>query len=119
MGRIVLAVALESYRPRKDKTFTITFSTSELTQQQVMELHGLHNRVGAMVFADKEVLDAEDLVVLDSTDLELQKKSYSQRLRNVLYVLHTQLGGNDSNFKAFYEQQMERLINSIKEKLEP
>src|SRR5574343_647505 len=110
MGRIVLAVALESYRPRKDKSFTITFSTSELTQQQVMALHGLQNRVGAMVFADKEVLDAGDLVVLDSTDLELQKKSYSQRLRNVLYVLHTQLGGNDSNFKAFYEQQMERFI---------
>jgi hypothetical protein len=117
-SKITLGVTLDNYRPKKDKSFSLTFSTYELTPEQVMVVNELHGKMGVLYFADKEVLSADEVDVLDSVDIELEKKSYSQRLRGVLFVLHKQLGGNESNFKGFYEQQMEHFITSIKNKLE-
>lgn len=116
--RIMLAVCLESYRPRKDKSFTLTFSTSELSTETVIQITKLHNRMGVMAFVDKEVMNADELAELDKVDIDLEKRSYSQRLRSVLYVLHQQNGGTEDNFKAFYEQKMEQLITSIKNKFD-
>lgn len=115
---ITLAVCFESYRPRKDKSFTLTFSTQELATATVVDIAQLHNRLGVLYFADKEVMDAEELTMLDDVELDIGVKSPSQRLRNVLYILHQQLGGNKDTFKEFYAMQMERFINSIKNKLE-
>lgn len=116
---ITLAVCFESYRPRKDKSFTLTFSTQELGTNTVIDIAQLHNKLGVLYFADKEVMDAEELTMLDDVELDIGMKSPSQRLRNVLYILHTQLGGNKDNFKEFYAIQIERFITSIKNKLEP
>jgi hypothetical protein len=115
---ITLSVCLESYRPRKDKSFTLTFSTQELATERVLDVAYLHNKIGVLFFADKEVMSADELTMLDSTELDIGVKSPSQRLRNVLYVLHSQLGGNSDNFKDFYAQQMDMMINKIKAKLE-
>lgn len=116
--KIILSVCLESYRPRKDKSFTLTFSTSELPETKVLDIAYLHNKLGVLYFADKEKIDAEELTLLDDVELDIGVKSPSQRLRNVLFVLHQQLGGNNDNFKEFYKQQMERFINDIKNKLD-
>lgn len=111
-------VCLESYRPRKDKSFTLTFSTQELSTEQVSAVNDLHGKMGILYFADKDATTAEELAELDKVDIELEKQSYSKRLRNVLFVLHQQMGGNSDNFKPFYEQKMEALITSIKAKLD-
>lgn len=116
---ITLAVCFESYRPRKDKSFTITFSTQELATATVLDIAQLHNKMGVLYFADKEVMNTEELTMLDDVELDIGVKSPSKRLRDVLYILHTQLGGNKDNFKDFYATQIERFINSVKTKLEP
>jgi len=116
---LVLQVCFESYRPRKDKSFTLTFSTQELHTDTVIDIAQLHNKMGVLYFADKEVMDAEVLTMLDDVELDIGVKTPSQRLRNVLYVLHEQLGGNKDNFKDFYATQIERFITSVKNKLEP
>jgi hypothetical protein len=115
---LVLQVCLEGYRPRKDKSFTLTFSTQELATDTVIDIANLHNRHGVMYFAEKETLSPEELTMLDEVEIDIGVKSPSQRLRNVLYVLHEQLGGNKDNFKDFYQQQIERFITQIKSKLE-
>jgi hypothetical protein len=115
---LVLQVCLEVYRPRKDKSFTLTFSTQELATDTVIDIANLHNRHGVMYFAEKENLSHEELTMLDEVEIDIGVKSPSQRLRNVLYVLHEQLGGNKDNFKDFYQQQIERFITQIKSKLE-
>lgn len=119
MKNMIHTACLESYRPRKDKSYTITFSTNtELTPEQVMGIVELYNKMGVLYFTEKETVSAEELAELDKVDIELEKKSYSQRLRGVLFVLHKQLGGNADNFKPFYEQKMEAIITSIKSKLD-
>jgi len=115
---ILHQVCLESYRPRKDKSFTLTFSTNELQSDDVLSISELHGKMGIMYFADKDTVSAEELAELDKVDIELEKKSYGQRLRHVLYRIHEQNGGNDSNVKAFYEQKMEAIITQIKSKLD-
>ena len=116
---LVLQVCLESYRPRKDKSFTMTFSTQELATDTVIDIANLHNRHGVLYFSEKETLSTEEMTMLDDVEIDIGVKSPSQRLRAVLWVLHEQLGGNKDNFKDFYMQQIERFIVSIKTKLEP
>lgn len=111
-------VCLESYRPRKDKSFTLTFSTNELSSDDVSTINNLHGKMGILYFADKDTVSSQELAELDKVDIELEKVSYSKRLRNVLFVFHQQMGGTSENFKPFYEQKMEALITSIKSKLD-
>lgn len=119
MKSLALQVCLESYRPRKDKSFTLTFSTQELSTETVVDIATLHNQNGVLYFAQKDTLSLEEVKMIDEIDIDIGVKSPSQRLRNVLWVLHEQLGGNKDNFKDFYMQQIERFITQTKQKLEP
>ncbi len=115
--KIMLPVCLESYRPRKDKSFTITFSTAEIRQNEMIAISQLHGKIGALFFTEKNVIEENDLIQLDAIDKEINNKSQSQRLRSVLFLLHQQNGGSNSDFKAFYESTTEKIINHYKEKL--
>jgi hypothetical protein len=115
---IMVAAQLSSWRPRADKSFTITFSTGELPPQMVLELASLHSRLGVLYFCDKESLNAGEIAQLDKVDIELEKKSYAQRLRSVMFLYHKQMGGDENNFKQSYEMYMESIIRKWKEKLD-
>lgn len=117
--KITLGAVMDNYRPKKDKSFSLTFGTMELTTEQVMVINNLHGKMGVLYFADKEVLNSSEIEILDSVDIELEKKSYAKRLRSVLFLLHKQSGGDESSFKAYYEVQMEKLIEHFKNKLAP
>lgn len=116
-AKILLPVCLESYRPRKDKSFTLTFSTAEIREHEMLAINQLHGKIGALLFTEKNVIDENDLVKLDAIDKEINNKSQAQRLRSVLFLLHQQNGGTNSDFKAFYENTTEKIINHYKEKL--
>jgi hypothetical protein len=116
---IILATVLDGWRPRKEKSYTLTFSTNEIPDDTLLRISKLHNKMGVLYFADKEVMDAEELTMLDDVELDIEVKSPSKRLRNCLFVLHQQLGGNNENFKDFYNQSIERFITTVKAKLEP
>ena len=49
--------------------------------------------------------------------LEENEKSPSVRLRNSLFVLHTQQSGKPEDFDSFYKRNMERFIQAVKDKL--
>jgi hypothetical protein len=116
-AKITLPVCLESYRPRKDKSFTLTFSTAEIREHEMIAISQLHGKIGALFFSEKNVIEENDLLKLDAIDREINNRSQAQRLRSVLYLLHQQNGGLKENFKAYYESETERIINHYKEKL--
>ncbi len=116
--KLLQTVCLDSYRPRKDKSFTLTFSTNELSAKEVTDINELHGKMGILYFADKEAVSSEELTALDEIDIEIGNKSKSQLLRNVLFVRHQQDGGDSSNFKEYYARRMDAFINNEKSKLD-
>jgi hypothetical protein len=117
MSSILLAVVLENYRPRKDGSVSLSFSTQELTSDKVMQIHAMLNSYGAIHFKAGEKLNEEDIALIDGVDLDLGNgKSQSQRLRGVLYRLWEQ-SGKVGEFKDFYRVHTEKIIEHYKTKL--
>lgn len=115
---LLLAVVLENYRPRKDGSVSLSFSTQELTTEKVMQVHQCLNSFGALHFKAGEKMNEEDLKLIDSLDLDLNNgKSQSQRLRGVLYRLWEQ-SGSVGEFKEFYRVHTEKIIEHYKLKLQ-
>jgi hypothetical protein len=115
MNKLLTPAILTKYNPRKDKSITISFETDEKSAEQVMELHGLMGMYGVLLFKPVDQLTKAEIKEIDALDMEMAGKSKATRLRDVLYVLHKQEGEGD--FKDYYADKMERIINQIKDKL--
>ena len=115
---ILKQVSLNGYRPKKDKSCSITFVTDlEVSSEDIKELHELLDKRGILYFTDKGELTQDEIDELDNVDLELEGKSMSQRLRSVLFVYYDQLG-RQGDFKDFYKSYMNKQIENIKSKLD-
>ncbi len=105
----------------RDKSFVITFETQDkgtLNDSEKAQLVDLLDEYVTAAFkptadgkTDPEVLDVPDIKPEFKGD-----KTPSQRLRAVLYVLWEQQGIQE-DFEAYYRRQVERIIDSIKTKL--
>ena len=105
---------------RADKSVSISFTTSlEQSTSEMAELDGLFQQDWVLAIKPSETpfLDSE-IADLDSIDVDLEDttKTPSKRLRSVLYILWDQ-GVKDVEFKEFYKNRMERLIEQIKNRL--
>jgi len=99
-------------RSKVDGSLGLTMATPELTSEEkaaVMDLQG-HNLICTFVPLDEK--NAPKLKV----DKELETKTPSNRLRNVMYVLWEQEGAK-GEFDDFYKRQMEKVIEVFKGKL--
>jgi len=72
-----------------------------------------------VAFSRKESLSAREIKDIENIDPEIDSKSKSERLRNVLYVLFQQQPEGYTDFKQFYADRMEKLIMQIRTRLEP
>lgn len=127
MNIFTTPAVLTKYNPRKDRSVTISFETDEKSAEQIAELHGIMGTYGALVFKAEDQLTPKELKEIKSLDLEMAGKSKSERLRNVLYVLHQQENKGSykdeyavvkRDFNDYYAQKMEEIINHYKGKLE-
>ena len=114
MNKLITPAILNSYRPKKDKSVSITFETQEYTAQQIGELHGLVGSYGALVFKPEDQLTSAEIKEIDELDLEVGGKTKAQRLRNVLYKVW-ETTESEVEFKDFYAEKMEGLIDKLKE----
>jgi len=116
--RIITAGILDGYQRRKDRTVSVRFITQEKTSSEVMKIDELVDTFGILYFRGQEEMNAEEIKELDEIELDLydDPKSQSQRLRNVLYVLWKS-EGEGSDFKKFYKQKTEEIIQHFKNKL--
>ena len=116
---VVLPAALEAIATRADNTLKITFGTPELNANECGDLFKFRRKeVLLMISAGEINKEQQEVINTAAKDLkEMSKKSHSQRLRDALYRLHEQQGST-YDFKDFYSQRMEMIINQIKDRLE-
>jgi hypothetical protein len=90
-------------------------SQENLDDETMAKMMSAHEKVGWLVFASEPV-QANTLVDLPPLTFEKDEKTPGMRLRASLFRLWEKKRPTDT-FAAFYEQQMERFINAVQEKL--
>ena len=118
MSNLLTQVTLDRANRKKDKSVSLTFVTQlEQTSEQFMEIDEKIGDSGLIFFKSSGNLTKEEIKELDNTEIEVEGKTKSQRLRAVLYVYGQQINIDNSN--EFYASEMEKIIEHYKSKLEP
>lgn len=116
-GKLVsLPVIFNKMTPRVDKSWKLEFETRELFGKDIEELANRLGTEGYIVHSANDDITAMDIPEIEA-DAGLEGKSPSQRLRNTLYVLWEQRG-KPVDFDVYYITQMNRLIDTLKARLE-
>tara|TARA_R110001606_G_scaffold91591_1_gene204222 strand:+ start:549 stop:920 length:372 start_codon:yes stop_codon:yes gene_type:complete len=116
-------VTFDRANRKKDKSVSMTFITQlEQTTDDFMQIDQILNDSGVLYFKSNGNLSKEEIKSLDSSEIEVEGKTKSQRLRNVLYVYWTQNkeGMDEIYFKSFndfYSTEVEKIIEHYKNKL--
>lgn len=109
---IKLPAYLSGFSSRTDGSAGIRLTTQELPPEAFSELQGHLNQFGWFMFSENHVQDEE----IPDEDAEENKKP-SKRLRAVLYRLWEQ-NGKQGTFETYYREQMDKVIEYIKGKLD-
>lgn len=114
-----IPAGVDSYRSLKDRTLKITFETSELSPEQMANVHYSLQKVGFLCFSP-DPFATHELEEIDKLKLEYEDtgKSPSKRLQAVFYRMWEQKSLGYEIFNDFYIAQMEKLINHFKGKLD-
>lgn len=116
MSKITVAAQLTGVRSRADRTWTLTFNTQEIGADAAGLMELLMDQ-GWLLFSPNDDLSAVDIPEVRA-DAQLSEKSPSQRLRDVLFVYYKQ-SKSTQPWETFYLSQMNRIIDIVKENLEP
>ena len=127
---MIKEVVLDKVSRRKDRSVAYTFITSlEQSSEQLAEWDSNCSQNGIIYFKTNGNLTQQEVNEIESVEIEVEGKTKSQRLRNVLYVLHSQIPPTTQNtgseiigtrisFDAFYSDEMEKIIQHYKDKLD-
>jgi hypothetical protein len=118
MNTIVIHADLIKHTSRANKTLDLTFNTSELTAEGIGLLLSYIHMTGTLAFKIGAFTDEEVQALPEYKPEFANFKSPSERLRNVLFVYYKQQNIQE-DFEVWRIREMERIIDSIKEKLEP
>ena len=115
---ILLKATVENISSRKDSTLKIVVGTQQL--KEGAELFALQNELVSIGISRLNITQ-EDVELIAENKFGVEdvpnKKSQSQRLRGVLFLLGNQRGETD--FDSYYKRTMENIIEFYKAKLEP
>ena len=119
---MIKQVTLDSARRKKDKSVSMTFITElEQSSSEFMEIDSQLDKHGVIYFKPNGKLTEEEKEEIDNVEIHAEGKTKSQRLRNVLFVLHSQThrepNQEHKDFKEFYADEMEKIIEHYKSKL--
>jgi hypothetical protein len=117
--RFVMPAILDGYQRRKDRTVSLRFLTQEKTSSEVMQIDETLQQFGILYFRGEELMNSDEIEELDKIELDIydEPKTQSQRMRNVLFILWKQ-EGEKGEFKKFYKQKTEEIIQHFKNKLQ-
>lgn len=105
---------LSSASTKGDGSLNLRFSTPEMTASEKTVFFELLNINLKLLIQPVDSEPAE----LKEVRGQFETKTPSQRLRSVLYIRWRQASGQ-GEFETFYHREMDGIINSIKQKLEP
>lgn len=117
-GLLQIAAQLTKATTMAHRSLRLVFDSQEaLSDEQIARLVSLHDKVGHLCFLPEErKIGTLDVLALPPLQFEKDEKSQSQRLRGVLYILWQQKG-EEGAFIDFYQRSMEKIIDSVKERL--
>lgn len=117
--KILTSCQFYNYRPRKDKSVSLTFITGEKTADDIKDFHNSLDSFGYLYFKAEETLTKAEISEIDSLDTDLydSPKTQSQRLRNVLFMNWKEDNKGHDEFKDYYKNETERIITHYKSKL--
>lgn len=124
MSNLLTTVTFERCNRKKDRSISLSFTTqTEKTSEELMEFDKLLGDAGTLFFKSNGNLTKEEIKELDGAEIEVEGKSKSQRLRNVMYVLYQQteeqrIDEATTSFNDFYANRMEKIIEHYKSKLD-
>jgi hypothetical protein len=105
---------LEGVTTLKDGGLSARFHTNELNKEDKLAVMDHLQQFGWLLFAPQEHDDSDELAEIRK---DTGGKTPSQRLRATIYVYYQQSYQKDLTFEQFYQRQMERLINIVKQNL--
>lgn len=109
-----LAAYLDGFSSKKDGSAGLRFSTQELQPSDFSTLQSNNGAFGWLVFSPNPI-QATDIPTAIAED---KNKTPSKRLRAVLYIFWEQKGKPTGNFETFYSQEMDKVIDHYKTKLD-
>lgn len=113
MKAIRTEAQLTSFRARSDRSVGFSGVTPEMSAAEKVALFELQNVLVEMVVFPKDEKDPDVLEV----KREMEGKTPCQRLRGCIFVLWKAEGEKEA-FELFYSQQMEKIIEWIKRKID-
>lgn len=115
MKAVQFPCQLQTLTTKVDGSIKVTLETQELSGQDMAELFSYRNLLGYVTFTP----NLETRIDVPETPVEDNSKSPSQRMRAVLFVMFEQSGKKKfDTFAQFYDVNMERLINQLKDRLD-
>lgn len=116
MTGLLLPTYVENITTRKDNTVKITLGTQELSPAKAGELFNLMNKLAMTYICPKDISQRE-IDQVEKLDPELEGKTQSQRIRNVLYILFEQDSEGYKSFDTYYKAKTEMYIEHLKAKI--
>lgn len=114
---ILLPAQIESIASRKDKTIRLTIGTQELNPNTAAELFTMNQQFCYFAIKTESFLQNEvDLV--NDLKADINVKTPSQRLRNILYINYQQNNEGFKDFNTFYISKMEAICEHYKNKID-
>lgn len=116
--KIVLDGILEQIQTRQDNSLKLTLGTQETDASQAGLLFQLRNKYIKILLSDNNISQLDEQKV-DALELTATKKtkSPSQRVRNVVWRFW-ESQGSQGDFDTFYNNEMERIIESYKDMMQ-
>lgn len=111
--KLQLAAHMKSYRDLVDGSANLTFSTEELSDEDILLLRRFRNETGWLLFSPNPIQEKD----IPHEAAETDRKTQSSRIRSHLFVLWKELGEPDT-FQIFYDKETERYINWLKKRLD-
>ena len=116
---LVIAACIEGINTRSDGTLKVAIGTNELPPADAAKLLELHRKF-CYVAIKPEDFGRSELEAIETAEADFiddNRKTESQRLRDVLFVNWKNDSKGHATFKAYYFAEMERIIGHYKSKL--
>ena len=114
---VKLPAIFAGIQSKVDRSYRLTFVTQELSGEDAAILLKMNQNLCWLVVAPDDSIDSVD-VPDAKPDAGNGQKTPGQRLRAVLYVYFAQLGKPGDDFESWYRQQIERVITTVKSRLD-
>lgn len=118
MNGLLLPTIVTAIRTRVDGGLGFVLETQELSPSKAGELFALRGKTTMTYISPKETISQKEIDQVNAIDAEIEGKTPSKRLRDVLYVLFTQQPEGYKDFDSFYKYHMNKITEHYKSKLQ-